>query len=209
VSDLAMAHVWTPRGAWHNLVNPGRLGRLEGNPGVFVELSQHLGLASVIGGEDRLDDLARAVSTSYQLILPTTPRVARANGLELIWSGRNQWLAASAAPDIARQLATDLKGLAAVSDQSDARAVLRLAGPRVRETLSKGCMVDLHPSAFGAGDVAITAIAHIGVHLWQVDKAPTYELAVFRSMARDFWFWLSNSAAEFGLEVSVRRDSRG
>ena len=48
----------------------------------------------------------------------------------------------------------------------------------------------------------MTAIAHIGVQLWQLDDAPTYELAVPRSMAKSFWTWFSASAAEFGLAVA-------
>ena len=36
-------------------------------------------------------------------------------------------------------------GVAAVSDQSDARLVLRVSGPRVRDVLAKGVPVDLHP----------------------------------------------------------------
>jgi heterotetrameric sarcosine oxidase gamma subunit len=79
--------------------------------------------------------------------------------------------------------------------------VLRIGGPRARAALAKGCPLDLHPRAFGPGDTAVTAIAHVGVQLWQLDDAPTYELAVPRSMAKSFWTWLSASAAEFGLAV--------
>jgi sarcosine oxidase subunit gamma len=71
----------------------------------------------------------------------------------------------------------------------------------VRETLAKGCPVDLHPRAFEPGDTALTAIAHMGVQLWQGDAAPTYELFVTRSMAGSFAEWLLAAAAEFGLEV--------
>jgi sarcosine oxidase subunit gamma len=94
-----------------------------------------------------------------------------------------------------------LDGLASLSDQSDARAVLRLSGPKLRETLAKGCAVDLHARAFRPGDTAITAIAHIGVQLWQVDEGPTFDILVARSMAGSFWRWFSASAAEFGLEL--------
>ena len=59
-------------------------------------------------------------------------------------------------------------------------------------------MIDLHPRAFGPGDAAVTSVAHVGVHLWQIDAAPTYELAVPRSLAAAFWHWLVESAAEFG-----------
>jgi methylglutamate dehydrogenase subunit D len=49
--------------------------------------------------------------------------------------------------------------------------------------------------------VAMTAIAHINVHLWQVDEQPTYDLAVFRSFAVALWEWLTAAAAEFGFST--------
>ncbi len=51
---------------------------------------------------------------------------------------------------------------------------------------------------------AVTAVAHIGVHLWQTDDGPTYELAVPRGFALSFWHWLEASSAEYGLELVTR-----
>jgi methylglutamate dehydrogenase subunit D len=62
--------------------------------------------------------------------------------------------------------------------------------------------VDLHPRAFGPGDVAITPVSHITAHIWQTHADPVYELAVARSLTPSFWHWLEASAAEYGLEVS-------
>ena len=61
--------------------------------------------------------------------------------------------------------------------------------------------IDLHPRAFKPGDTAVTCVAHIGVQLWQIDDAPTYEFAVARSLAQSFWHWLEASAAEYGLDL--------
>jgi sarcosine oxidase subunit gamma len=41
------------------------------------------------------------------------------------------------------------------------------------------------------------------MQLWQLDDAPTYELAVARSLALSLWHWLEASAAEFGLELAA------
>jgi methylglutamate dehydrogenase subunit D len=167
---------WLRQSAWVGLLPAGRTGRAVGPPGVTVSPRDHLGLATVM---------------------------ARNGGaLSLVWAGPEQWLAVSHDRSIARRLADDLAGLASVADQSDGRAVLRIGGPRARAALAKGCPLDLHPRAFGPGDTAVTAIAHVGVQLWQLDDAPTYELAVPRSMAKSFWTWLSASAAEFGLAVA-------
>ncbi|MYZ50505.1 sarcosine oxidase subunit gamma, partial [Propylenella binzhouense] len=131
---------------------------------------------------------------------PRRPGWVRGGAGLLIWSGPDRWLAAGPALDVPR-LAAALAGLAAIADQSDGRALLRLSGPRVRDVLAKGAMIDLHPRAFGTSDAAVTAIAQIGVEIWQVDDRPAFELAIARSMAGSFWSWLAASAAEFGFEV--------
>jgi sarcosine oxidase subunit gamma len=107
---------------------------------------------------------------------------------------------------LAGDLAATLKGLASVSDQSDGRAILRISGSRARDVLAKGLPIDLHPSVFGPGSAATSVIALMGVTLWQVDDAPTYDLAVFRSLAGSFWTWLTDSAAEFGCRVEAAAD---
>jgi sarcosine oxidase subunit gamma len=76
-------------------------------------------------------------------------------------------------------------------------------GPRARDVLQKGVLIDLHPGAFKAGDVAVTPVAHIGTHLWQADDTPAYEIAVFRSFAEAFRHWLEEAGAEFGVDVAV------
>lgn len=104
-------------------------------------------------------------------------------------------------PELVRTLGARLADLAAVADQSDARGVLRVSGPNMRDTLAKGCLIDLHPRAFRPGDVALTSIAYIAVQLWAVDEA-TFDLAVPRSMAMSFWSWLRAPAASYGVEVA-------
>ena len=121
--------------------------------------------------------------------------------------GPGQWLASAEGAEAAG-FANRLRGriglFAAVTDQSDARLVLRLRGPRVREVLAKGVPVDLHPKAFKPGDVANTVVAHIGVQIDMLDAAPVYQLTAPRSTAGSFWSWLTASAAEFGYEVVLR-----
>ena len=51
------------------------------------------------------------------------------------------------------------------------------------------------------GDAATTPIALIDCQLWQIDDAPTYDLAVPSSFAESFWSWLIASAAEYGYAI--------
>ena len=119
-------------------------------------------------------------------------------------AGPDHWLAAAdTMPGVAfeQRLRSELAGLASVSDQSDGRTLIRVSGPRARDALAKGVMIDLHPRAFRPGDAAVSTIGHIGVHFWQLDDLPTYEFVVFRSLAADFWHWLVDAASEFGVKA--------
>jgi sarcosine oxidase subunit gamma len=152
-------------------------------------------------------DVAKAVLEVTGLDLPDGPKLAAMGGLTLIGIAPLQWLAiADGAEGRARlsRLSEALSGLTSIVDQSDAKAILRVSGPRLRDTLAKGCSLDLHPRAFTRQDAATTQIALIPCQLWQLDDAPTFELAVPISYARSFWSWLTASADEFGYEVGTQ-----
>jgi sarcosine oxidase subunit gamma len=97
-------------------------------------------------------------------------------------------------------------GLGYASEQSHGRQVIRVAGPRARDLMAKGCRLDLHPRVARPGFCAQTQIAQIGVLILQVDDAPTYDLVLFAGFAEAFWHWLTEAAAEYGY--AVRTDDR-
>jgi sarcosine oxidase subunit gamma len=103
-------------------------------------------------------------------------------------------------------LAKQLVGHAAITEQSDSKAVIRISGARARDVMAKGCSLDLHPRVFKPGDAATTAVALIDCQFWQIDDAPSYDLAVPSSFAESFWSWLAASAAEFGYSVEPGQD---
>jgi methylglutamate dehydrogenase subunit D len=180
----------------HGAVRPARLAVCE---------RTDLALASVIARRGAERALAARVGDTFALALPTTPHRSQSGTIAFIWAGPGHWLATAegeAGHRFESRLRTALAGLASVSDQSDGRAVLHIAGPCARHTLAKGLPVDLDPSVMQPGGALVSAIAHIGVHLWQLDPLPTYECAVSRSYAQSFWHWLEASAAEYGLTVA-------
>jgi sarcosine oxidase subunit gamma len=183
----------------------GRHGRRWGDAGVIATEVRDAGLATITARNSKGEALHEAALAAFGLALPPAPRRAASPDLAFIWSGPDQWLAyARPAPaaGMEAQLAP-LAGLAAIVDQSHARTLLRIQGGRVRDALAKGVALDLHPRAFQAGDAAVTAVAHIGVHFWQLDDSSTYELAVPRGYALSFWHWLATAAAEYGLELTA------
>ncbi len=172
--------------------------------GVAVQPIDDLALAIVMARKGRRAALNDAARAAFGVELPARPKRVAAGRTAFIGMAPGQFLAVGQGVDPMR-FATDLSErlghAASVSDQSDARAILRLSGPRARDALAKGLAVDLHPKAFGPGDAAQSVIALIGAHLWQIDDAPTYEIAVFRSYAGSFAEFIAASAAEYGIAV--------
>lgn len=195
--------------ALEGLAGAGRYGRSDGDPGVIINEVMAAGLASIVARRDRSAALAEAVGSAFGMDLPAAGRWAqgdRLSGLSLVWSGPGRWLACRI-PAPAEGMEDYLRAAcgvpAAIVDQSHAGMLLNATGRRIRDALAKGLPIDLDPRAFGIGQAAVTAVAHVGVHLWQINELPTYRLLVPRSYAGSFWHWLSASAAEYGLEVDA------
>ncbi|MBT7293529.1 MAG: sarcosine oxidase subunit gamma [Rhodospirillaceae bacterium] len=89
----------------------------------------------------------------------------------------------------------------ALSNVSDARTILTLAGPRARDVLQKGCGLDLHPRAFQTGHCAGTLLARAAILLHQTGDAPAYDIHVAWSFAAYLWVWLEDAGAEYGVAV--------
>jgi len=190
------------RSALSGVLVPGRYGRA-GATGVVIEERTDFAFASVTCKHGKHFALINAVNTAFGIVLPDGPRRASRGYVTFAGVGSDQWIATAGGTDAAG-FAARVRGrigpFAAVSDQSDARLVLRVSGPRVREVLAKGVPIDLHPKAFKPGDIACTVVGYINTQIDMLDEA-TYQLAAPRSMAGSFWSWLAASAAEFGYEV--------
>jgi methylglutamate dehydrogenase subunit D len=205
VPDLVL----TPRSALDRVLMPGHYGAEADVPGVTLSEHTGLALASVMARKGKTMELSARVKECFASDLPVTPRFVADGEIHFIWAGSGRWLAAATHQSptaFERHLRETLSGLASVSGQSDGRSIIRISGPKAREALAKGVPLDLDPRAFGPGDTAMTVVAHINVHLWQNDAAPTYDFAVFRSFAGSFCEWLLDASAEFGVRVP---DNRG
>jgi methylglutamate dehydrogenase subunit D len=195
----------TARSALEGLLDPSRYSRTGAERAVVLAEVGNLALASVIARKGKSGEASEAARHSFGVELPHTPRRVEGKGIEFLWAGPDQWLALARggfkAGEFESALAAVFSGLASVAEQSDGRSVIRIAGPRARDALAKGLPIDLHPRAFRPGDTALTVAALIGVQIWQIDEKPTYEIAVFRGFARNFWHLLAESAAEYGCEI--------
>ena len=135
--------------------------------------------------------------------LPTTPSTwVEAGGVRSIWLGPDEWLVTS--PDRApRELEAGLReavaGRGAVVDVSGQRTTLHLSGEHVRDVLSGGCAVDLHPRVFRRGAAVQTLLGLTSVVLIALDDTATgYDVLVRSSFASYLVDWLLDAAVEHG-----------
>ncbi len=177
-------------------------------PGVVIAERVDVAICSVLARRGATDRLMSSVQSAFALELPLTPRYTGNGAVAFAWAGPGQWLALGermTGPAFEQRLRAAVGETASIIDQSHGRTLIRVSGPRARETLAKGVPIDLHPSAFGPGSAASTVISHIGAHFWQVDATPTYELSVASSFALAFLEWLTEAAAEFGVAYRAGR----
>jgi heterotetrameric sarcosine oxidase gamma subunit len=190
------------------LVIPADHRSAVGGSDVVIRERSGVALCSVLARRGRKAELEQRVHDKLGVELPQVQKYSASSSLGIASAGPGHWLIMSdqaKSTQFELQLRTELAGLASVFDQSDGRTIVQVSGPRARDALAKGVLIDLHPGVFGAGSAAVTSIAYIGVHFWQTDEKPTYEFAMFRSFAMSFCDWLLDSSAEFGVALSLDR----
>jgi heterotetrameric sarcosine oxidase gamma subunit len=156
--------------------------------GVRARLCPSQPIVSVLARKDR--DFAAEFG------IADAPKQSSFNGKTVLGIGPGRWLFLGQPLE---DLTSPLTQGASLSDHSDGYALFEIWGPKARDALARGVPLDLHPDSF-SDHVAVTVIAHIGAILWQ-SGPDRFTLAVFRSYAGSFWYWLSTSAAPFGLIV--------
>lgn len=166
---------------------------------------RRLQMATVMSYKGKRAELSAKLMDKYGLLLPDGPRRAANGTASLLGLGPRTFLfQREGGTPLEPELALAFGDAAAVTDQSDGYAVLRLSGPRVRRVLEKCVSIDLHERVFVPGSVASTSCAHLGVILWRLHDETglaVFELAMFRSFARSLWHFIEESAAEFGLAI--------
>lgn len=104
------------------------------------------------------------------------PRQALAKGAaRILWTGRDQAFLIGAAPE-------GLAGIAALTDQSDGWARMRLDGAGAEAVLARLVPLDLRVASFAKDSVARSGLNHMMMVLHRTG-AEAFEIMVFRSMA--------------------------
>ena len=145
---------------------------------------------------------AAAVAEYLGVGLPTGPSTyAESETATAIWLGPDEWLVTSpfrTPEELETGLREAVSGEGSVVDVSAQRTTLRLRGEHVRDLLSGGCAIDLHPRVFLRGSAAQTLLGQAGVVLMALDDTGThYQIVVRSSFAGYVTSWLLDAATEY------------
>lgn len=176
-----------------------RTGTATSDTGVSLTDRRGMAIAQVFAKKGKIDAIAKKLKIS------TKPGVATVQSFyTALPLSPGQWmLFASSGADgsFKRMLDKQIAKNGYVSEQSHSRVVVRISGTRAVDVLAKECRLDLHPSVARPGFCGQTIMAKMGVLLHKVDEGPTFDLAVFAGFADNFWHWIAEASAEFGVEV--------
>ena len=140
-----------------------------------ADLGQITSVAPFMGQDKALAGALKALGLSF----PAPNQVSSKGDVRLVWTGRDQAFLIGAAPQ-------GLDGLAALTDQSDGWAALRLDGPGAGDVPARLYPLDLRAAAFPVGRVARAPLNHMSSILMRPGPQ-SFEMLVFRSMARTAW----------------------
>ncbi|MCH8926856.1 MAG: sarcosine oxidase subunit gamma [Proteobacteria bacterium] len=191
----------------------GRAEASRGAAGVTLAERPHRGMVNL--RLDPSDETAmNAFAEAFGFALPTQPNTTAGNGeASALWLGPDEWWIVSPSPgpgpgpDLADKLRAALADrFAAVTEVGESRTCIRIAGPKARALVQKGCPLDVHPRAFGAGQCAQTLLAKatVAIDLVADESAadgPAFEVYVLRSFAEYLWIWLEDAGREYGVTV--------
>jgi sarcosine oxidase subunit gamma len=152
------------------------------------------------------DAFASAVQQTLGVNIPaTSPGTAKSDDLTALWMGPDRWWLVADGPVLpsVNELHQKLAAFnAAVVEVGDAFVAVKIAGPKSRDVLAKGCTIDLHPRAFKTGSVVQTNLAKAQIALYQLDET-TYQIFARRSFAEYLWTWLEDAGIEYGVSIET------
>lgn len=157
-------------------------------------------------GDARMNE---AVRKALGFHLPKEPNTASSGGgRSALWLGPDEWLVVGGEGEeslLDRVLRTALgDSFGSVVDVSANRTVIELGGSAARDVLAHGCLVDLHPRAFGPGRCAQTLLSKAQIIIHQVNDTPTFHLYVRTSFAWYVADWLLDALTQFSVPVEER-----
>jgi len=125
-------------------------------------------------GQDRA--LSAALKAAHGMPAPAPNRTTGDTDARALWFGQRLILLAGPAPD------PGLARHAALSDQSDGWATVRLEGAGARDVLARLVPLDLRPVTFACGHTARTDLRHMAASVSRLQET-AWQIMVFRGFA--------------------------
>lgn len=177
------------------------------NTSILIREMNGRGMIDVRGAATDRKFLA-AIKSVLGFDLPKVPRSSATWGdVRALWLSTDQWLITcngTKADELSKALVAALVNIhSLVVDVSDMRAIIRLEGEGVRETVMKGTSIDLTDGDYPPGTVRRMRFAEIAALLHIVEDN-VVEIYVFRSYADYAWEFLLKAARK-GSEVRLFR----
>ena len=132
-------------------------------------------ITSIAPGKGQEKPVSEALKKAFGAAFPAANRATGKDGARAVWSGAGQALLLGAAPKPIKA--------AAMTNQSDAWAVMRLEGADAEAVLARLVPVDLRAAHFKRGHTARTLLFHMTCSITRVG-ASSFDILVFRSMAQ-------------------------
>nr|WP_273544875.1 sarcosine oxidase subunit gamma family protein [Heliomarina baculiformis] len=142
-----------------------------------IEETHMLPMSVIMPFLGKEEAVGATLQKAHGLALPPVNRAEIDGETSVLWFGRGQFLLRGAAPD------ADLTDLAAVTDQSDAWAVVRLSGAKAADVLARLVPVDMRLSAFPEKSTVRTDLMHMMASITRLGP-DSFQIMVFRSMAQ-------------------------
>jgi sarcosine oxidase, subunit gamma len=138
--------------------------------------------------------LAQINLRTRERALPRPGGSTRDGEVDVLWLGPDEFLVVGPPGSEERLMTAYATTDASVVDVSAQRTTLDLSGPAVRELLSFGCSIDVHPRVFPVGDCAQTVLAHTPVVLQRREAG--FRVLVRASFAAHLAAWILDASPE-------------
>jgi len=194
----------TRRAALNEIYQTGNFGEItNNNPGITFAERRDLTIIQVAAWEDQADAAVIAIEQAAGVKPSRTACSAtQSDQTAAIWVGPDRWLIVEKEnrdlDAVIRNTVTS--EMAAITDQSHSRCVIRLSGVEARNVLRKGTTLDLDIAYFKAGEVRTTSLFHMNGIIHCVDD-DCFDLFIARSFGQSFFEVITHAAAEYGYQI--------
>lgn len=161
--------------------------------GTQITMAAPDSVQSIMPNKGREVDVSGALSEAVGVPLSQVGCMRMRGGVEVIWTGVNQWFV------IGGKGVSGLDG-AAITDQTDAWAVMELRGVASRDVMARLCPIDLRHLMIG--QVARSEFAHMMSII--VAREGGFDIWVMRSFAQTAWHHLGDAASSVAAQSDFR-----